>query len=299
MLLRNCSPALALALANNAPMDIADLFVFTLVDGSIQRWCSWDADLSVSGQSYSSQKPWLTRSKWNVTNTMEVPSLTVYLRALNDNFNGGANVKTQINNGLFDGCTFQLSRLYIPAPIDPRVGPDTATYGTMQLFGGDVAGIDLIGTRADITVKGSTNRLDQYAPRNVIQVPCNHAFCDPGCTLLRASFTTSFVMGSSPTSVFVPWSGSAPSNYSNYVAGTVAVTSGAASGARRTVVAASSLGLTLAYPLYALPTGGDTFTAFQGCDKTFNSGSGQSCTDRSNTQNYRGFEFTPPPLAAI
>ena len=280
-------------------MDIADLFTFTLVDGvTVLRWCAWDYDLKVAGEVYSSQNPWLTRSKWSVTNTMTVPSLTVYLRALNSGFNGGANIKKQIGDGLFDGATFLLSRLYIPSPI-PRTGPDTTTYGVIDIFGGNTAGLDLIGTKATISVKGKNNLLDQYAPRNIYQVGCNHAFCDIGCTLNRASFTTAYTVGASPTDIFIPWSGTAPVNFLNYTQGTVAMTSGAASGQRRTIVLATSLGLTLAYPLSDDPVIGDTFTAFEGCDKTFDSGTGQSCTDRANTDNYDGYEFVPPPTAAI
>ena len=77
------------------------------------------------------------------------------------------------------------------------------------------------------------------------------------------------------------------------------MTGGPASGGRRTIAAADASGLSLSYPLYGVPGPGDTFSAFQGCDKSFNSGSGQSCTARANTGNYRGFEFVPPPNASI
>lgn len=297
-LLRPCSPALALALNAGLPMNIADLFIFTLLDGTILRFCAWDYDLTIGGDVYSSAKPWLTRSKWNVTNTMQVPSLTVFIRAQNDDFNGGTNIKKQAGDGLFDGAQFLLSRLYIPAPI-PITGPDTTTYGTIDLFGGNTAGLDIIGTKITLSIKGMSNLLDQYAPRNIYQVGCNHAFCDLGCTLNRATFTASYTMGATPTDIFVPWSGAAPGNYLNYTQGTLAATGGPASGQRRTVVLATTSGLTLAYPFSDTPLTGDAFTAFEGCDKTFNSGTGQSCTDRANTDNYDGYEFVPPPTAAI
>jgi hypothetical protein len=51
-------------------------------------------------------------------------------------------------------------------------------------------------------------------------------------------------------------------------------------------------------PLFVVPSPGDTFSAFEGCDKSSNSGSGQSCTDCTNRQNYEGFEFVPPPNMA-
>lgn len=293
-ILRPASGPLALALEGGLELWSADIFHFTLVDGVTNLYmAAWDRDLTVSGQVYSCSKPWPTRGKWSVENTMVVPSLTVTLRALNDSFNGGANIKTQIHNGLFDGAQFLLSRAYMVHPND------TVTLGTIDLFGGEVAGLDLIGTLANLTVKGKVNKLDQYAPKNMLQIGCNHAFCDVGCTLSRVAFTTAYTVGVAPTPTFIPWNGAAPGNFANYLGGSVQITGGPASGQWRTVTIADNTGLTLSYPLYQTPVHGDAFKAFEGCDKTFNSGSGRSCTDRSNTQNYRGFEFVPPPTTAV
>jgi len=292
-LLRPASPALAAALAGGAPLWSADLFVLTLAAGAgAYNWTSWDSDLALAGVTYASASPWLTRSSWNVTSTVEVPSLTVYLRALDAPFAGGANLKTQIHNGLFDGAAFLLSRAYMTAP------GAVAALGAVLLFGGFVGGVDIVGTTATLQIKGKVNNLDQNAPRNLYQVGCNHAFCDAGCTLSRAAFTASFAVGAAPTAAFIPWSGAAPGNATNYQNGTLTLASGAAAGQSRTIAQATGAGLALAYPLYAVPAPGDAFTAFQGCDKTFDSGSGQSCTDRSNTLNYRGFPFVPPPNSA-
>jgi uncharacterized phage protein (TIGR02218 family) len=293
---RPCSGALALALPSGGmELSRADLFTFTLSDGvTVCNWTSWRQDLVVGGVTYSSRAPWIGRGKWNVTNTMAVPSLEVKTLACNDGFAGGANFKTQVHNGLFDGAAFVLQSVFMPAP------GDVTTLGAVTLFTGVVAGIELDGTTATITCKGKNNLLDQYAPRNVYQIGCIDAFCDAGCTLNRASFTASYAVGTSPapTRSFLPWA-SAPSTPGVYLSGTVTMTSGAASGQKRTIAKADSTGLTLAYPLYEVPAPGDAFTAFQGCDKTFNgSGSVQSCTSYSNTQNYRGFPFVPPPNSA-
>jgi uncharacterized phage protein (TIGR02218 family) len=291
--LRSVSSPLALALAGGVTLWRADLFTFYLVDGvTILYFTSWDGDLLANGNTFSSRKPWVNRSGWNVSNKMEVPSLKITLGALNDNFLGGANIKLQMHNGLFDGASFLLQRAYMTTP------GDTSALGTIDLFGGLIAGIDLDGIHADIVVKGKNGVLDQNAPRNIFQIGCNHAFCDAGCTLNRVTFTTAYTVGASPSTVFIPWS-SAPADPDRYINGTIAFTSGAASGSRRNIAAADSSGLTLAYPLYALPLAGDGFTAFEGCDKSFDSGSPQSCTARSNTQHYRGFEFVPPPNAAF
>ncbi len=293
-LLRDASPALAAALASGQRLWSADIYVVTLVDGTtVLRWTTWDRDLTYSGDDYSSKAPWVNRSAWKVTNTMEVPTMQLRLMALNDGFAGGASIKSQIHQGLLDGSNVLMSRVYMTTPG----GADA--LGAVDMFGGGVAGIDLDGITADIAIKGRVNDLDQYAPRNLVQVGCNHAFCDAGCTLNRATFTTGYTVGASSTSTFIPWSGSPPANATNYQGGNVAMTTGVASGARRTVAKADASGLTLSYPLYDVPAPGDGFDAFEACDKSFNSGSGQSCTDRSNTQHYRGFEFTPPPSAAF
>ena len=289
-LLRTASSPLKAAIEAGQIRGRADLFTFTLRDGTILRWTSWDRDLVVSGMTYSSKAPWLERGNWDVSNTMQVPSMAVTLRAFNAGFAGGAAIQAQIHNGLFAGAVFSMARAYMVAP--PTV------LGVLGLFGGKVGGIDVSGATATLTIKGKTNDLDQYAPRNLYQIGCNHRFCDPGCALLAAAYTADFAVGSSGLSAtFIPWA-SAPGSPGLYQRGTITMTSGAAAGQTRTVAAADSSGLTLAYPLYRTPAPGDTFSGFQGCDKTYDSGSGQSCTDRSNTQHYRGYEYVPPPNSA-
>jgi uncharacterized phage protein (TIGR02218 family) len=292
-LLRQASPALAAALAGGAPLWGADIFaVTTLAGGPTLTWCAWDRDLTVDGVVYASKAPWLERSSWNVANTLQVPTLTVRLRALDDGFAGGANIKAQIVGGLLDGAGLLFSRVFMTAP-----GAATA-LGALPLFGGKIAGVEIVGSTATLSVKGKVNDLDQTVPRNLYQVGCNHAFCDAGCALSRAAFTAAFAVGAAPTAAFIPWSGAAPAGAASYQNGTLTFTGGAAAGQSRTIAQATAAGLLLAYPLYAVPAPGDPFTAFQGCDKTFNSGSGQSCTDRGNTLNFRGFPFVPPPNSA-
>lgn len=245
---------------------------------------------------FSSRKPWLSRSLWNLTNTMEIPTMDVVLEALNDSFAGGADIKAQIHDGLFDGATFTLNRVF----LEPGQTSVTSPTPGLLLFGGAIANIDLIGNKATLHVKGKSNLLAQNAPRNLYQPGCIHAFCDAGCTLSRATFTTSYTVGSSPapSGTFIPWS-SAPSNPGRYKFGTIRFTSGPASGQSRTVRAADASGLTLTYPLTAIPAAGDGFTAFEGCDKALNSGSGQDCTARTNTQNWRGFDLVPQAETAF
>ncbi len=287
--LRPVSGALALALQSGVPLWSADCFTVTLIDEStVFRWTTWDQDLIADGYTFSSRSPWIKRSKWSVVNTMAVPSMDVTLLALNTDFNGGAQIKTQIHNGLFDGAVVNYERAFMTAP------GVTTTIGLVGIFDGIAGGINLDGSKAVITCKGGNNPLNQNAPRNVFQTGCLHAFCDVGCTLSRGSFTTSYVVGASPTRYFIPWDGAAPGNYALYKGGTITVTSGPSSGQTRTVADVDATGITLAYPLYYTPAAGDAFTGFEGCDKTKT-----RCEDLSNDQNFRAFPYVPPPTTAL
>ncbi len=268
-LLRACSGALALALQGGVELAQADLFTVTLADGvTVYRWASWNEDLVVGGQRFVSSKPWLTRGKRSLVNTMTIPSLEIRNAASNDAYAAGANLKAQVHAGLFDGASVLLQRVFMPPP-----GGDTTTFGTIDLFKGLSGAAQILGNLITLTVKGKNNVLDRPAPRNTYQPSCLHTFCDSGCTLDPATHTTTgFVIGSSPTptATFLPWT-SVPTLPYLYNLGTVHITSGASAGQRRSVVGSDATGLTLSYPLSVAPLPGDTFDSLQGCDKTLGS----------------------------
>lgn len=280
-LLRTCSTALANALAaGNVPLQ-ADLFVFTLLGGTVLRYTTAEADLTVSGNAYSHGPPFVSRSNWKLPNTMVVPQIMVLIRASDTS----PNLKTLAIGGYFDGATCDVSRLYMPT-----LG-DTTTYGTIDIFSGDVGQVQLDGSTVTLTVKGRNNKLDVNYPRNTYQPSCNNTFCDSTCTLSAASFTTAFTVGASPSTKFIPWSGTPPSNAAQYAGGKVTFTSGANIGIQRTIAAADNTGLTLVYPLGIAPTAGDAFSALLGCDKTLNT----CAVTYSNITHFRGYPFIPTP----
>jgi uncharacterized phage protein (TIGR02218 family) len=286
-ILRPASPALIAALEGGVPLWCADLFQFTTIEGVNFYWSSWDgADgIAYDGQTYVSQAPWLTRSKWGLTNTMEVPSLEIILRAGNAAFGGATQLKAQIHNGLFDGASVLLSRAFMTTP------GSTAALGAIPLFGGVVAGINIAGAKVTITAKGKNNLLDQNAPRNVYQIGCSHNFCDTNCTLNATSFTTGYTVGTGASAAFIPWSGTAPADAALYANGVIVFTSGVCAGQSRTIMNGDAAGLNLAYPLYEVPSAGDAFTAQQGCDKTLS-----TCKNiYNNLQHRRAYDFVPPP----
>ena len=290
-ILRPCPTALATALASGELLWSADLFVVTLADANVYYWTTWDSPLVYSGHTYACAAPWVRRTKWSVTNSMTIPTMDVTVIADNSAFAGGANLKLQAHNGLFDGATVTLSRAFM---ISPGV---TSTLGAIQLFLGTVGKVQVIGNEVRLSVKGATNTLAQPAPRNTYLPTCLHTFCDAGCTLSAATFTkTGQIVGTSPapsnTFITIPSGFTPPSQgLASYTGGFITMTSGVNNGQKRTIQTSPITGWNLSYPLPATPVGGtDTFSIQQGCAKTT-----KACTSYSNIINFRGFPFVPTP----
>src|SRR5437763_16259955 len=92
-------------LASRKPCFVAELFTVTLAGGAVYRWTSCDESLSVAGHTWACARdgaPLVSRTRFGVKNTVEVPELELKL-ACSDTLFG--NLKAQIHNGLFDGAT--------------------------------------------------------------------------------------------------------------------------------------------------------------------------------------------------
>lgn len=301
-ILRAASTALQTALAaGDVIVGQADLYTLTLLSGPVYNWTSWDANLVVGGTTYYSGPPLETssglspqfqRTPWNVPNTMEIPTLEVTMLAGPSSFASTVGLSRYVINGALDGGSFMLERLYMDSSYS------TSNLGTVALFSGDVGAANMIGARIRIKVRGKNSRLSVNTPRNVYQPSCIHTFCDVGCTLSAASFTTTLSQSTTtPTTSTL---------YPNPVAwtliltgGTLTMTSGANAGEIRGIVAYNVVSgniqsITLSYPLSSPPAVGDSFTVFAGCDKTL-----ATCNNTyANLLNFRGFPWIPPPATA-
>lgn len=277
-------------LASGAPCFPADLFTLTLRGGSpVYYWTSTDIPITYGGITWIAQSPNLARSSISVRNTVEVPELKLILSALDDDFVGGSNIKQQIHQGALDGARMALERLVMPAPGDTTLGPPTL------MFDGRVGEIQIISTGAIIQVKGDVVVMNQYTPRNVFQASCQWTFCDAGCTIAEASVTYNVTVANSASLSFLPWVTEPGPDPALFVRGKVIMLSGVNIGQQRTIRAADATGVLVSYPFFEVPELGDFFSVMQGCNKTLDSGSSQSCTFYSNTQHFRGFPYVPQP----
>lgn len=275
---------------------MADLFTITLLQGTVFRWTTFTQPLTISGNTWTPYGAGIQRDTVSLRNTVEVPEIQLTLLSRDTDLMLGKPIKQQILSGILDGAIIRMERIFLPK-FQPPAKPDTS-LGSFLIFQGRMSSAKVSAAGSTITVKGDNVLMNQYGPKNVYQTSCLHTFCDAGCTLNPASFTISNTVGASPTATLIPW-GSVPGTPAIYSLGKITFTSGIASGQVRTVLGADSSGVVLAFPLDDVPALGDTFQVLQGCTKNFNDGSGQSCTDRSNTQNYRGFPFVPPAETGV
>lgn len=298
--MRATTPELASFLASRpTQMWVADLFTFTLLDGTVIRWSGADVPVAFGGNLWTTAGPALSRSTWQSKETTDVPEMAIVLSSTGTDYNGG-NIKLALHDGLFDGAVCQLDRAIGPTP--------GAVLGLVTLFQGPVGQIEIGAVSCKITVKGWMIVLQQYMPRNTYQLGCIHSLYDPGCALSRGAFTCSNVAAAACTKLTVEvnddWllPDSTPVTImGDLLYGALVVTSGPAAGTSRTVVAgydASPTGgsTSFAYPLYATPNPGDTLTCTFGCDKTLGAG---GCAKFSNQQHNRSFPYIPPAVQAV
>jgi hypothetical protein len=291
--MRDANPTLVAFLASRRPFFVADLFTFELANGTVYTWTSFDQNLRAGPYVYSSMGPQLSRTKWGIKNTVDVPSMEIRIFSTGFDLPDGTNLKLLAHNGLFDYSTITLSRLFMPTLGDTSLGP-------VDIFTGNAAEIKIDALSITLTVKGANVMLAQYMPRNMYTLSCIHTLYDEGCAPnpgqpgggpARSAYTVENQVGADPSVSVIPWGGTVPATPGNFTNGYIVFTSGAANAQRRTIKLGSSSGLQLVYPLYETPAEGDTFTVTYGCLR--NRGPG-GCSFFNNLQHYRGFPYVPP-----
>src|SRR5205814_4414349 len=141
-------------LASRAPCFVGELFTVTQTDGTVDRWTSYDQSLTVGGHTWLCAldgAPLIARNRFGVKNTVEVPELELKL-GCSDALLG--NLKAQIHNGLFDGATVEMARVFMPAPGDTQ-------FGYIILFSGRLSGVTIDAESVVITSKGHNVLMNQ------------------------------------------------------------------------------------------------------------------------------------------
>ncbi len=254
----------------------ADLFTFTLADGTVYRWTTCDASLVVSGQTYLADGSVLSRSNLRQTAKLEIDTLTIKLGGTV--LLGGRPLCARAVQGLFDGARVRLDHL-IGSPSMPPIA---------SLFEGRVADVQPEPTLITVTVKSELEALNQNLPRFVYQAQCGNTLYDANCGVAKTATTTTVSAAPAPTTTAL-----ARATVVASALGFVEFVTGACAGLRRSILADASGVLTISPALPIAPVAGDQIKTYRGCDRTM-----AGCTSFSNQVNFRGEIHIPKPSDA-
>ena len=266
---------------------MADLFTLTLArTGQMLTFTNVDHPVWWNDTYYDPYSLAIEGLQFKKSVGLTVDEQAISLSATRDLLIDGHPWFDEIANGLLDHAEIRRERVFAP-------DWNSTPVGSVTLFDGIVSTIDaLTTTQCQLKVKSYLSLLNQPMPRNSWQTSCLHTLFDSGCTLSKAAYQTIGQVGAGSTVNTLNWSG-ATSGY--YWQGTITFTSGPNTGLSRTIKLATGSQLMLHLPLPWMPLTGDSFFAYPGCDKTY-----QTCKNRfNNTANNRSYPFIPTPTIAL
>ena len=272
--------------SGGGPICACDLYTIWLASGAIITVTDLDLPVAWNGYTYAANSILFSGLKYKCSLGVNVDSQQVSVFARSSDTLGGVPFMQALQQKALDAAILQREKAFFANWT--LSGAALVPVGAAIMFKGRVAQIDSIGrTSAQVTVAADTTFLDIDMPRRLLSPQCTHVLYDSGCGIAAGTYSASGTVGAGASYSFIPWSAAS----AGYAQGTITFTSGRNSGAERTIVSASSSGLTLAYPLDHAPAAGDAFTAAQGCDHSM-----ATCQARfGNLANFRGYPFVPPP----
>ena len=265
--MKNASSGLITLLGSSRQFAMADLWTFTLVNGTVLRYANWDQNLTVSSNVFAARDVLITGGKLTQQRGLEVneteltcfPSLGANNRPISKI--GNIPFLQALRSGLLDNATAQRERLFMPTPGD-------VSLGTVRIFLGLVTEVDVTRNMATVKCKDLTYLLNIYMPRRQYMPTCAWTFGDSNCTINKAALAVNSAIGAGTTATSIVCNLSQAAGLFNF--GTVTMTSGLNSGISRAVKNYSPHAVTLTGPFPQAFSVGDTFTITPGCSKNLN-----------------------------
>lgn len=259
---------------NNFSM--ADLYTFTLADGSVYRFTNYDTSLSFGGITYQNNGLLIKRNGVKLNTGIEVDSLSITIYSQDYSMAGLSFFKLVANGGL-DGASLELNRLFFTDPLNP--------IDKVWIFSGKVSDTSVTRFEANLTINSEVELLNIQMPKNLYQPSCVHSVYDTGCATSKNYVYSSVASGS--TQRIINASIAQSNNW--FDEGIIEFTSGVNTGIRRTIKVHANNTITMALSLPNTPSTGDTFKLLAGCGRTMS-----LCSSKfNNLANFRGYPFIP------
>jgi uncharacterized phage protein (TIGR02218 family) len=275
------APAAFIALIHNSQeFEMADLYQFTLTNGTVLRYTNYDAAVVDRGFTYLANAILVDRSRVRTVLGVEVDTLDLVINPHPADMVNSATFMATCTGGLLDGAFLEMRRCAFDY--------DNINVGSYINFSGRVAEMNMSRTQVDMVVKSDLEILNVKLPRNLYQATCLNTLYDSYCTANKNSFVGGgAIISATKTTVSV----SATNAVGYFDLGYIVFNTGALAGVKRTVKSNDAHNFNLLNPLPSLPANGDTFTAYAGCDKTQ-----ATCQSKfSNVIHFRGFPYVPVP----
>lgn len=284
--MKSASPDLLALLTTAQQFWMADLYTIALVDGTVLRYTSADVGIVVGARTFSASGPIISRGRTRVVLGLQVDTLDLQFTANASHLVGGAPFVQAATNGAFDGAELELERAFAPAPGE-------AIAGTVLLFSGRVSDTSASGLSVRMIARSHLELLNAAMPRNLYQPPCMYNIYDAGCGVSRAAHAVNSTVASGSTRQRINCALAEAAGH--FDLGELVVASGPNVGVRRTVRSYAPGVVDLAYPLPYMPTVGNTFTVYPGCDRRLVTCDGKF----ANKLRFRATPYVPVPETAL
>jgi hypothetical protein len=198
--------------------------------------------------------------------------------------------------GFLQGATVRMSKLFLIPPAYTG-GQLDLSPGAMGYFLGTIQALEADRFFVDLTIEDGLSLLGtQQMPQNLYAVGCFHQVYDPGCGLLAATFTVNGTVETAGDGAHLTTNLTSQANgYFNL--GSLTMTSGAAAGQSANVqnFINSSGAFVLLNPFSEVPSPGDTFNVYPGCDRQQ-----ATCINIFNNKaRFAGVPYMPVPETIV
>jgi uncharacterized phage protein (TIGR02218 family) len=258
----------------------ADLYTFTLRNGSVYRFTDADINLLIGANTFISG-PNITRTKTKQTVGITIDVVQVTIVDSGSTTINGKPIIHQFRHGVFRGATVKIQKLYLSSWTDLSPAP-------VDWFEGTVGAPSCDDMSVNFEVKSMMEMLNKQMPADIYQDTCNNDLYDEVCGAVRASFTFNCTAGTVTDRKRFVLSGTSQAD-TYFVFGKVRFTSGQNAGQPARTVKKYLSGIIEVFQPFPYDIApGDTCVAEAGCDKL-----PVSCGPAKLNRLATGFQATP------